>query len=76
MKAYVVICNYNLVLTLVDSVYQDEEAAKAHVAELNGDREKAISRCKELIAKQQGAEMVEYLSKEGIEYLVHTAEMK
>lgn len=76
MKAYVVICNYKLVLTVVDCVYQDEAAAKAHVAGLNGDREKAVSRCKELIAKHDSEKMVQLLRPEGIEFLVVAAEMK
>jgi hypothetical protein len=53
------------------------EDAEEYVKELNGNRAKAVARCKELIARYDGEPMVKFLDEEGgIAYVVMTAEMK
>lgn len=45
--------------------------------ELNGNKEKAVARCKELIARYEGESMVKFLDEDsGIAFVVMTTEMK
>ena len=51
--------------------------AKAYATELNGDKDKAVARCKELIVLRDSEAMVKFLDAEGkIAFEVVAAEMK
>lgn len=76
MQAYVVICNYNVSLSLVDCVFQKKADAKAYVAGMNGDREKAVARCKVLIALRDSDGMSSFLDGDTVSFDVVTAELK
>lgn len=58
MKTFVVTCAFNTSQTLIDCVFKNEADAKAYAAELNGDKAKAVARCKELIVLREGEAMV------------------
>jgi len=64
MKIYVVNCEFNLTQTLIDCAFQEVADAEAYIDELNSDKEKAIARCKELIALREGEAMVKFLVEE------------
>jgi hypothetical protein len=64
MKIYIVNCEFNLTQTLIDCAFQKAADAKAYINELNGDKAKAIARCKELIALRDSESMVQYLVEE------------
>ena len=64
MKIYIVNCEFNLTQTLIDCAFQKAADAEAYINELNGDKAKAIARCKELIAMREGEDMVPYLVEE------------
>ncbi len=76
MQAYVVICNYNVSLSLVDCVFQKKADAKAYAAALNGDKEKAVARCKVLIALHDSDGMASFLDGDTVSFEVVTAELK
>lgn len=68
---------FNISQRLIDCAFLKAEDAEAYVKELNGDRARAVARCKELIARYDGEPMVKFLDEEGgIAYVVMTAEMK
>lgn len=64
MKIYIVNCTFNVSQTLIDCAFRKESDAEAYINELNGDKAKAIARCKELIAMREGEDMVPYLVEE------------
>ena len=64
MEIYIVNCEFNLTQTLIDCAFQKAADAEAYINELNGDKAKAIARCKELIAMREGEDMVPYLVEE------------
>ena len=61
MDIYIITCTFNAGQTLVAGAFRDLEAARAYVAALNGDKAKAIARCKEVISELEGDEMVKFL---------------
>ena len=77
MNIYIVNCLFNISQRLIDCAFQSIDDAKAYAEGLNGDKAKAVARCKELIARYEGESMVKFLDEEGgIAYVVMTAEMK
>ena len=77
MKIFVVNCEYNCGQTLLDCAFRNEADAKAYADALQGDRAKAIARCKELITLRDGEEMVKFLDeKSGITFAVTAVELK
>ena len=77
MKILVVNCEYNCGQTLLDCAFRNEADAKAYADALQGDRAKAIARCKELITLRDGEDMVKFLDeKSGITFTVAGVELK
>lgn len=77
MNIYIVNCLFNISQRLIDCAFQSIDDARAYVKELNGDKARAVARCKELIARYEGESMVKFLDEEGgIAFVVMTAEMK
>ena len=77
MNNFIVNCTFNVSQSVVDCAFRKEEDAKAYVRELNGDKAKAVVRCKELIALREGEAMVKFLDEEGaIAFEVLPAELK
>jgi hypothetical protein len=77
MKIYVVTCTFNNSQSLVDVAFKTLKEAKAYAAELNGDKDKVVARCKELIALRDSEAMVKFLDTEGkISFEVVAAELK
>lgn len=77
MKIYIVNCTFNVSQTLIDCAFRKESDAEAYINELNRDKEKAIDRCKELIALREGEGMVKFLVGESvITFEVVAAELK
>ena len=64
MNIYIVNCTFNISQTLIDCAFRKKSDAEAYINELNGDKAKAIARCKELIALREGEDMVPYLVEE------------
>ena len=65
MKIYVVTCAFNVSQTLIDCAFKVEAEAKAYADALNGDKAKAIARCRELIVLREGEAMVKFLDEKG-----------
>lgn len=77
MNTYIVTCAFNTSQTLIDCAFKNEADAKAYVAALNGDKAKAVARCKELIVLREGEGMVKFFDEEGfITFEVMAVEMK
>ena len=77
MKIYIVTCTFNNSQSLIDAAFKTLKEAKAYAAELNGDKDKATARCKELIALRDSEAMVKFLDAEGaIVFEVVAAELK
>ena len=77
MEIYIVNCEFNLTQTLIDCAFQKAADAEAYINELNGDKAKAIARCKELIAMREGEDMVPYLVEEyAVGYVIVAVELK
>ena len=77
MNVYIVTCAFNTSQTLIDCAFKNEADAAAYAAELNGDKAKAVARCKELIVLREGEEMVKFLAEEGfITFEVMAVELK
>lgn len=77
MNIYIVNCTFNVSQTLIDCAFRKESDAEAYINELNRDKEKAIDRCKELIALREGEGMVKFLVGESvITFEVVAAELK
>ncbi len=77
MNAFIVTCVYNVSQTLIDCTFSNEADASAYAAELNGDKAKAVARCKELIVLREGESMVKFLDEKGmITFEVLAVEMK
>ena len=77
MNVFVVTCSFNVSQTLIDCAFKNEADANAYAAELNGDKAKAVSRCKELIALRDRESMVKFLDEKGIiTFEVMAVEMK
>ena len=66
MNVYVVTCAFNTTQTLIDCAFKNEADANAYVTALNGDKAKAVARCKEIITLREGEAMVKFLSEDGI----------
>lgn len=66
MKVFFVTCSFNVSQTLIDCAFKKEADANAYAAALNGDKAKAIARCKELIALRDSESMVKFLDEKGI----------
>ena len=65
MKIYIVNCDFNASRTLTDCAFKNEADAKAYVDALNGDKAKAVARCRELIALREGEEGIKLLDEAG-----------
>ena len=65
MNIYVVTCAFNTSQTLIDCAFKEEAEAKAYADALNGDKVKAIARCRELIVLREGEAMVKFLDEKG-----------
>ena len=65
MKIYIVNCDFNASRTLADCAFKNEADAKAYVDALNGDKAKAVARCRELIALREGEEGIKFLDEAG-----------
>lgn len=77
MQIYIITCTYNVSQVLIDCAFQKAADAKAYAEELNGDKAKAVARCKELIAQRDGEAMVKFLDEESkITFEVAPAVMK
>ena len=77
MSVFVVTCSFNVSRTLIDCAFRNEADAKAYAAELNGDKARAVARCKELIVLREGEAMVKFLDEKGlITFEVMTVELK
>ena len=77
MDIYIITCTFNAGQTLVAGAFRDLEAARAYVAALNGDKAKAIARCKEVISELEGDEMVKFLVEESpITFEIVVTELK
>lgn len=77
MKIYVVTCTFNNSQSLIDAAFKTLKEAKAYATELNGDKAKAVARCKELIALRDSEAMVKFLDTEDkIAFEVVVAELK
>ena len=61
MKIFIITCSFNTSQTLIDCAFKNEADAKAYADAFNIDKEKAIARCKELIAQRDSEEMVKFL---------------
>ncbi len=66
MKIYIITCTYNVSQVLIDCAFQKEADAKAYIDALNGDKAKAIARCKELVALREGEAAVKFLDEKGM----------
>ena len=53
-NVYVVTCAFNTTQVLIDCAFKNEADAKAYAAALNGDKAKAVARCKEIITLSEG----------------------
>jgi len=74
---YVVLCTYNLNLSLVDCVFRNKEEAEKYAAAMMENKEEAAARCKELIALRDNKEQVKFLSEnEKIFFTVFPADVK
>jgi len=58
MKIYIVTCTFNNSQSLIDVAFKALKEAKAYATELNGDKDKAVARCKELIVLRDSEAMV------------------
>ena len=77
MEIYVVTCTFNISHMLVDCAFKDVNEAKAYAAELNGNKTKAIARCRNLLVRRQGKSMLKFLDEAaGITFEVVIAELK
>ena len=77
MNIHIITCTFNVSQTLIDCAFKNEADAKAYADALNSDKEKAIARCKELIALRDGEAMVKFLDEAGrITFAVLAAELK
>ena len=77
MKIYIVTCSFNTWQTLIDCAFQKEADAEAYAKEMNGDKAKAIARCKELIAQRDSEAMLKFLDEKGmVTFDVVTVELK
>ncbi len=77
MKTYIITCSFNVSQTLIDCAFKSEADAKAYADALNSDKDKAIARCKELIARCDGEEMVKFFDEtSGVSFAVVPVEMK
>ena len=77
MNIFIVNCTFNVSQSLTDCAFQNDADAKAYAEELNGDKAKAVTRCKELIAQRDSEAMVKFLDEEGgIVFEVLPAELK
>ena len=67
MTAYVVTCAFNTSQKLFDCVFKNESSdAKKYVAELDGDKFKAVAHFWEIFTLREGEEMVMFLAEEDI----------
>ena len=66
MNVFIVTCAFNGSQTLIDCAFKNEADANAYVAALNGDKAKAVARCKELIALRDSEAMVKFLDEKSI----------
>ena len=77
MKIYIVTCTFNNSQSLIDAAFKNLKDAEAYATELNGDKDKAVARCKELIALRDSEAMVKFLdTKCKIAFEVVAAELK
>ena len=61
IRIYNIICTFNVSRILVDRAFDIDDDAYAYANEMNGDKAKAVARCKELIARYEGEAMVPFL---------------
>lgn len=77
MKIYIVTCTYNVSQILIDCAFKSEADAKAYAKEMNGDKAKAIARCKELIVLRDGEAAAKFLvERDKITFEVVAVELK
>ena len=61
IRIYNIVCSFNVSRILVDRAFYIDDDAYAYANEMNGDKAKAVARCKELIARYEGEAMVPFL---------------
>ena len=77
MQIYIITCTYNVSQVLIDCAFQKEADAEAYAKEMNGDKAKAVARCKELITLREGEAAAKFLVEDGaISFEVTPAVMK
>ena len=77
MKIYIITCTYNVSQVLIDCAFPKEADAEAYAKEMNGDKAKAVARCKELIATREGEAAAKFLvEKSQIAFAVVAVELK
>ncbi len=77
MEIFIITCSFNTSQMLIDCAFKIEADAKAYADALNNDKAKAIVRCKELIARCEGAEMLKFFDEtSSITFAVVPIEMK
>ena len=77
MKVFIVNCNFNTSRALLDCAFKKKADAEAYADAMNGDKAKAIARCKELITQRDSEAMVKFLVEErSITFDILAAELK
>ncbi len=77
MQIYIITCTYNVSQVLIDCAFQKEADANAYAKEMNGDKAKAIARCKELIVLRDGEAAAKFLvERDKITFEVVAVELK
>ena len=77
MKVYIINCTFNVSQSIIDCAFQNAADAEAYAEELNGDKKKAVAKCKDLIALRDSEKMVKFLDEEGIiAFEIIAAELK
>ena len=66
MKVFIVTCAFNVSQTLIDCAFKNDVEANAYVSALNGDKAKAVARCKELIALREGEAIIKFLDEKSM----------
>ena len=74
---FVITCSFNVSQTLIDCAFKSRSIAENYVSDLNGDKTKAVARCKELIALREGEAAIKFLDEEiSIVFKILSVELK
>ena len=76
MQAYVVLCNFNISLILVDRVFREKKEAEKYLTKMNGNPKKALKRCKELLTLRMGEDMIPFLDEKTVQFEIAEAELQ